>query len=96
MTDCPHCSGPGRVIESKRCRNGSNRRRHECKDCGNRWTTHKGEPPEQKYKKRVVYGPLSCHECQNWTAKCGMGFPDPLEEGPEFANECLVFLPIES
>ncbi|MEY4213102.1 MAG: hypothetical protein RL458_1328 [Pseudomonadota bacterium] len=94
MSTCPHCLGPGRVIESKKCRNGSSRRRHECKDCGSRWTTHKGDPPEQKYRPPVSTGPLSYYQCQQWHQdRCRMGFPDPVEEGPEFANDCLTFLP---
>lgn len=34
-------------------------------------------------------GRRSCLKCKNWDEnECGMGFPDPLEEGPRFANDC--------
>ena len=43
---CPSCNSDATaVIESRKCSNGSQRRRHVCHACGHRWTTHKGLPP---------------------------------------------------
>ena len=40
---------------------------------------------------------LSCHDCQHWRGKsCGMGFPDPVEEGPKFAVDCSLYEPSQS
>lgn len=37
-------------------------------------------------------GIRSCYGCKNWDAgKCSFGFPDPLEEGPEFALDCDLY-----
>lgn len=34
----------------------------------------------------------SCHDCKHWARdRCGMGFPDPGEEGPGFAADCSLF-----
>jgi transcriptional repressor NrdR len=38
--DCPHCSSPTRVLESRRAEDGAAlRRRRECTGCGERFTT---------------------------------------------------------
>ena len=43
---CPRCnSSATAVIESRKCSNGSQRRRHMCHACGHRWTLHLGPPP---------------------------------------------------
>lgn len=35
---------------------------------------------------------LTCLECQHWEGgACGMGFPDPLEDGPAFAADCSLY-----
>jgi len=34
----------------------------------------------------------SCEQCGQWLGYCSLGHPDPEEEGPEFAAECLDFL----
>jgi transposase-like protein len=37
---------------------------------------------------------LSCHACAHWrSSSCGMGFPDPLDEGPAFAADCSLYEP---
>ena len=37
-------------------------------------------------------GEPSCERCQYWQADaCGMGFPDPAEEGPAFARDCSLY-----
>lgn len=34
----------------------------------------------------------SCERCRYWQADaCGMGFPDPAEEGPGFARDCSLY-----
>ena len=34
----------------------------------------------------------SCLQCHHWqNDRCGMGFPDPAEEGPGFARDCVLF-----
>jgi len=41
----------------------------------------------------TIEGP-SCLSCQQWNGEsCGMGFPDPQEEGPGFAKDCVLFQP---
>ena len=35
---------------------------------------------------------LSCFDCHHWAADvCGLGFPDPLDEGAWFANDCVNY-----
>jgi Predicted transcriptional regulator, consists of a Zn-ribbon and ATP-cone domains len=37
---------------------------------------------------------VSCLRCRNWDdGECRIGFPDPIEEGPEFAADCDHFSP---
>lgn len=37
-------------------------------------------------------GELSCLTCQHWDdGVCALGHPDPLEEGPSFANDCNTY-----
>ena len=34
----------------------------------------------------------SCYRCQHWArGACGLGLPDPIEEGPGFAQDCSLF-----
>jgi hypothetical protein len=33
----------------------------------------------------------SCLQCQHWADRCGMGFPDPDEEGPAAAQWCSCY-----
>ena len=33
----------------------------------------------------------SCEQCQHWAGRCDLGFPDPLEEGLAFAQQCNCF-----
>jgi Predicted transcriptional regulator, consists of a Zn-ribbon and ATP-cone domains len=143
MLPCPECHELGQVIESRRCPNGSRRRRLEC-SCGHRWTAYQGDPPppsrlppprhgshhpralrpdevrrileasgsirsisrqvgrSQPAVAAVLRGEmhadvcpelprrasLSCLQCQHWTGRCGLGFPDPDEEGPSAASWC--------
>ena len=38
-------------------------------------------------------GDPNCEHCLHWSVDaCGMGFPDPAEEGPSFARDCSVFV----
>ena len=146
---CPKCLSRSAVIETRHCSNGTIRRRHECKHCRSRWTTHEGEPPGHRGGRRrgsrnvrrplsaaeveliltstgsisavarqlgrsrpavaaVLQGrshadlfpalprrqSLSCLQCQHWTGRCGLGFPDPLDEGPSAAEWCNSYLQI--
>lgn len=34
---------------------------------------------------------ISCLRCVHWSGACGMGFPDPVEEGPGAAQWCSCF-----
>ena len=95
MLPCPQCGADGITVDSRECSNGSRRQRRKCSSCAHRWTTYVGDPPV-RISRASLAPKRSCLECQHWQSRCGMGFPDPLEEGPKFANECLVFLPIES
>lgn len=36
---------------------------------------------------------LSCLQCQHWAGRCGLGFPDPKEEGPSAAAWCNSYEP---
>jgi len=37
-------------------------------------------------------GDPSCEHCRFWEVEqCGIGFPDPIEEGPGFARDCSLF-----
>jgi len=34
----------------------------------------------------------NCYRCKHWSNDdCGMGFPDPLQEGPGFARDCSLY-----
>lgn len=143
---CPTCGGLGVVRESRRCSNGTRRRRLQCQSCGDRWTHHDGERPAHPgwqhatqartlspaQVRRILTasgsiaaiaratghcrqtvtavlrgeshadirpdlprrGSLSCQDCQHWQGRCGLGFPDPDEEGPGFAAFCVSFLAV--
>jgi hypothetical protein len=44
------------------------------------------------YRPPLRPGEPSCEQCQHWeTGRCGMGLPDPEEEGPGFARDCSLF-----
>lgn len=44
---CPDCSsGHTAIVESRRCSNGTRRRRYGCFHCGHRWTLWDGERPD--------------------------------------------------
>lgn len=46
MMNCPKCnSAQTELCESRLCVNGTRRRRHQCKDCGHRWTSWDGPRP---------------------------------------------------
>lgn len=34
----------------------------------------------------------TCEDCRHWSGRCGLGFPDPAEEGVAFAQECASFV----
>ena len=135
------------VIETRPRADGSIRRRHKCRDCGERWTTvrpggkakpRRAKPARKRQLRKLtpehVYRVLTemhrpdkalaeefgvvrqciqqircgatwpdvfpelprrdkwriCTRCRNWDGElgCGIGFPDPLEEGPSFAVDC--------
>jgi transposase-like protein len=49
------------------------------------------ELPRRQAKRRAI-PELSCHACAHWrSSECGMGFPDPIEEGPAFAADCSLY-----
>jgi transposase-like protein len=51
------------------------------------------ELPRRQAKRRAI-PELSCHACAHWrSSECGMGFPDPIEEGPAFAADCSLYEP---
>lgn len=97
---CPECSnGRTVVVEIRRDKAGPTRRRHQCSRCQTRWTSWDGVLGHQSIVKpaRVLpepeAGAPSCTNCTHWDGKCGMGFPDPLEEGPGFAADCSLYAP---
>lgn len=51
------------------------------------------ELPRRQPMRRPGDGP-SCRNCAHWAGdSCGMGFPDPIEEGPAFAADCSLYEP---
>lgn len=36
----------------------------------------------------------TCEDCRHWSGCCGLGFPDPVEEGVGFAQECSSFMEV--
>jgi len=44
--------------------------------------------------RKAANGP-SCERCLQWSGRlwhpCGLGFPDPVQEGPGFAADCSVY-----
>jgi len=38
-----------------------------------------------------VVSDASCYKCQHWAQRCTFDYPDPLEEGPGFANDCAMY-----
>ena len=78
MTACPNCHGVARVTETRQLATGQKRRRFRCKSCDYRWSEWSGPTSG-----------LSCHSCRHWTARrCDLGFPDPMQDGPQFAAMC--------
>jgi hypothetical protein len=47
------------------------------------------ELPRWKAKPR-----RSCEDCKFWSGTCGIGLPDPEEEGVGFAMDCVCFAPL--
>ena len=46
------------------------------------------------YRPPLRPGEPSCEQCSRWeNGHCGMGLPDPEEEGPGFARDCALFQP---
>jgi hypothetical protein len=42
--------------------------------------------------RRLSQGGATCLDCQHWArGSCGLGLPDPIEEGPSFAQDCSLF-----
>jgi ribosomal protein S27E len=82
------------VLESRALKDGRRRRRLQCSDCTNRWTIWI-EPDGSISQAPSKVQPTihrSCHDCANWRQdRCWFRFPDPIEEGPGFAADCLQF-----
>ena len=54
------------------------------------------------YRDLMPYGHLPtddkgprCERCSYWKGQCGMGFPDPIEEGVFFARDCSMYQEVE-
>jgi transposase-like protein len=48
--------------------------------------------PELPRRQAMRSSDLSCHTCAHWwRGSCGMGFPDPVENGPAFAADCSLY-----
>lgn len=87
-TTCPACSSNSTVVLETRRLKGGIRRRHLCRECEHRWSIV--GPDDGLPRQRT-----SCHGCQHWKGRrCGFEFPDPLEEGPKFAIDCLLYKPL--
>lgn len=66
-------------------------RSKECVAAIRRGVLHANTLPEIPRRQTAVRGP-SCHGCAHWSdGSCGMGFPDPIEEGPAFAADCSLY-----
>jgi hypothetical protein len=56
-----------------------------------RGRSHASVWPELPRRSAASGGP-TCLECQHWArGACGLGLPDPIEEGPGFAEDCSLF-----
>lgn len=58
--------------------------------------SHQSIHPElpRKQQRRRVNDACNCQRCQHWrNGCCDLGFPDPIEEGVAFAEECSVYSP---
>lgn len=98
---CPNCQqrDQARIYSSRLQPDGSVRRRHECKRCRLRWSSHEiiiGEltwltppaappdlPPDQPH----------CTRCLQWQTdrlSCGLGFPEARTHPCE-AQDCLHY-----
>jgi transposase-like protein len=51
------------------------------------------EVPRWEQPIASVTSDASCYKCQHWAERCTFGYPDPLEEGPGFANDCAMYAP---
>jgi transposase-like protein len=143
----PVCEHNNRFVRESRPRlDGLVRRRWQCNDCGERWTTigPDRKPPRKRKPGRLAPKKLTreqvkraltdrqisdvklarelgvsrqaisqvrrgiswarafpklkrrpwkdCSECRHWCGgSCGLGFPDPLEEGTSFAGDCDLY-----
>lgn len=55
---------------------------------GAAWATFRPELPRRETRPRG----RSCERCRHWIGTvCDFGFPDPIEEGPEAANDCSMY-----
>lgn len=58
---------------------------------GKTWTTVFPELKRRVPARLVQPGPV-CTQCRHWeNGECGIGFPDPLEEGVGFAVDCDLY-----
>ena len=51
------------------------------------------ELPRRLMRPRYSKGGPSCRDCRHWSdaTACGIGLPDPMEEGPAFAADCTLY-----
>lgn len=50
------------------------------------------KPADRRYKVDPATLEVSCLKCTHWTKKeCGFGFPDPLVEGLQVAEDCTMY-----
>ena len=96
MTDrgiaCPRCWKYGTKIIDSTPEHGYIRRRHQCVHCGARYTTHERLAPDPRIVKQHFGSGRLCTDCLHWQPhRCGLGFPDPLEDGLSVAEDCAAF-----
>lgn len=98
--DCPLCRDASQVsiLETRPRRDGSLRRRRECRRCRARWTTSEVLVDGPTLRNAAVPQNLPeasahCSRCQQWSRRhgnCGLGFPEAQSEA-DFARSCLHY-----
>lgn len=98
---CPLCCSKAQVwvVESRARKDGSWRRRQECRRCRVRWTSHEtvvsGPDPLTPPQPVAELPPdvPHCSRCQQWQPRqqrCGLEFPEAQFE-LDFASTCLHY-----
>jgi hypothetical protein len=84
-------TSPHRSLEDLARELGTNRETVRLVRIGMSYLDVHPELPRQRSRPRET-PEVSCLRCRSWVGgECRFGFPDPIEEGPEFAADCDLF-----